>query len=319
MRVLLTGAAGHLGRVLLPRLLAAPGITGVTGLDLRAVSLCHPRLRVIAGDLLGPALPQALEGADAVIHLAFVVLPSSLGRRWREPALARRINRAGATRLALASAQAGVARLIVASSVAVYGAGPDLPALIPESWPRRPLPGFAYAEDKAAVETWLEGFAPTTATLAITRLRLAAIVGPQAQPLVNAIARSRILPRAPQARLQCLHEEDAAAAFLAALAGPPGIYNIAAPGALPWHDFAHGDGRLRLALPLPWLDRAQRALARLTPRVGDAGWLRGAGHPPVADPAHAEALLGWRAERSVSQCLALLRGHRRPPAGEAAG
>ncbi|MDA8048763.1 MAG: NAD-dependent epimerase/dehydratase family protein [Rhodospirillales bacterium] len=302
-RVLVTGAAGHLGRVLLPRLLAAPDVTAVVALDRRRPALSHPRLTPVVTDLMEADLPRLLAGVDAVIHLAFVLFPSSEERSGG----ARRVNREGTARLAVASAKAGVRRVVVAGSVAVYGAGPDLPAAIREEWPRRPLPGFAYAEDKAAIEDWLDAFAPAHPALGITRLRLAPIVGPSSQPLLNAIARGRALPHAPAARLQCLHEEDAARAFLAALAGPPGIYNIAAEEPLPWREFAAGDGRFRLVLPLGPLDRAQRALARLTGRFGDAGWLTGFAHPPVIATTRAAERLAWRAERSVADCLAALR------------
>src|SRR5579864_6279887 len=73
--VLVTGGAGYVGAVLVPKLLAAGyGVTVLDlflyGEDVLAAVKDHPRLRLVKGDLRAPSVVEgALSGVDAVIHL----------------------------------------------------------------------------------------------------------------------------------------------------------------------------------------------------------------------------------------------------------
>jgi UDP-glucose 4-epimerase len=308
MRVLVTGAAGHLGRALLPALLADPQVESVIAFDLVEPRTNHPKLFVLTGDILGEALPPALEGVDAVIHLAFVVIGARLGRNARDRALRHAIDVGGTRRVVKSAAEAGVTRLVYASSAVVYGAWPDNPPLIDEDYPLRAMAGFTYGEHKIAVERWLDAFTPAHPNIAITRLRLAAIVGPNAWPLINALARARIYPLNAHAPVQCLWEDDAAAAILAALAGPAGTYNVAAPGARPFAMLARLDGHCALGVPYRVVDCAHACAARVSGRWGDPGWLTGLKYPIVVSTARAEEALHWRARLCVEECV---RGMRR--------
>jgi UDP-glucose 4-epimerase len=308
-RVLVTGAAGHLGTALLPRLLADPDIARIIAFDRAPPATRHEKLEIVVGDIMGSRLALALEGVDAVVHLAFIVLAQSLGGRRQDRALMRRVNVEGTRRVVALARQAGARRLIYASSVAVYGAWPDNPPLIDEDQPRRPMPGFAYGEDKAAVEDWLDCFEAEGSGLAVTRLRLHAIVGPNALPLVNRLARSRLYLRLaePQPRVQCLWEEDAASAIIAALKGPAGIYNIAAPKPVRYRDLVGADGRFGLGVPFASAERLHRLISRWTGAWGELGWLAGFRYPLAVSAERAAAALGWKARFSVSDCVRALR------------
>ncbi|MGC9239523.1 MAG: NAD-dependent epimerase/dehydratase family protein [Acidithiobacillus sp.] len=308
MRILVTGAAGHMGRLLVAELLHRFPEHELLALDRVAVHPTHPRLRCWQRDLRDPDLPVLLAGVDLVIHLAFVVLSPHLGwgKAWRERMAAS--NREGTRALLEAMRTAGVHRLIYSSSVAVYGAWPDNPAIIDEQQRLRPNPGFAYAEDKVAVEGLLDEHAASDPRLRITRLRLHAIVGPQAQPLVNNIATSPFGLRLPDPGLplQCIHEQDAIGAVLAALTQDrPGAYNIAAPDPIPWSSIPR-----RWSLPLSprQMHEIHRRLRPLVRAMGDPGWLLGLEHPLVVDCRKAEAELGWRARYDVAQAIASVRG-----------
>ena len=310
MRVLVTGAAGHLATVLLPAFLDDPGIRSVIAFDRVPLRMAHPKLSVVTGDILDETLVPALDGIDAVIHLAFVVMSASLGLQANDRALRRAINVEGTRRVVTLAAAAGVGRLVYSGSAAVYGAWPDNPPLIGEDHPLRPMPGFAYSEDKVAVERWLDEFAPAHPEIAITRLRLHAIVGPKSWPLTNALARARVYPSDANAAVQCLWEDDAASAIRAALNGPAGIYNIAAPEARPFRDLARLDGRLALGMPYRLLERAQWFATRISTRWGDPGWFPGLKCPIVVSTARAEAALHWRARYSVEECVRTVRRGR---------
>lgn len=307
MRVLVTGAAGHTARALLPALLADPRIDRVVALDRHPPLLTHPRLSPVQADIRDPGLARLLEGADAVIHLAFIVLAQSLGRQRRDRALMRAINVGGSRNLFRSARQAGVRQVVYTSSVATYGAWPDNPALIPETQPCRPQPGFAYSEDKAAVEQWLDIFTSQYPDLAVTRLRLHAVIGPHGQALVNAIATSPIglRPADPDLRIQCIHEEDAVSAILAALHyGQKGIFNIAAPQPIPWHEIPR---RITLPIPIALAHGLHRMVWPFTDALGDPGWLLGLRYPLVVATQRAETELAWQARYDVAAAIAQVR------------
>ncbi|MFT3923574.1 MAG: NAD(P)-dependent oxidoreductase [Myxococcales bacterium] len=123
MRVLLTGAAGNLGRNLVPRLLER-------GHRLRTFDLPTPTnqsllasfgaaLETVWGDLRDPqAVMQAMRETEAVVHLGAITPPQSE----LEPEESRAVNVEGTQHVvAAARAQAQRPHLVFASSVAVYG------------------------------------------------------------------------------------------------------------------------------------------------------------------------------------------------------
>jgi nucleoside-diphosphate-sugar epimerase len=123
-RVLVTGGAGYVGSALVPRLLEA-GL-GVTVLDRYFYGTSafdqirdDPGLREIEGDIRdGAQVTRALEGVDAVIHLACISNDPSYDLN---PALGRSINFDAFRPLVRAAKRAGVQRFIYASSSSVYG------------------------------------------------------------------------------------------------------------------------------------------------------------------------------------------------------
>lgn len=306
MRVVLTGASGRLARAVLPRLLSDARVEGVIGIDRAPPALTHPRYHHLQCDILEADMTPAMAGARVLVHMAFVLMGGGLGRARHDRAAVRRVNVEGSRRVFEAAYAAGLRRLIFLSSAAVYGAWPDNPPALDESAPLRPNPGFAYAEDKAAVEAWLEGFAAARADCAVLRLRPHAILGPHAHPVLRLLLRQPFVPatgaRAPLT--QCVWEDDVAEAVRLALTrGGPGAYNLAAQPAASFRELLARRRRLRLPVPLGLAAALHRLAWRLTPAAGEPGWVAGMAHDLALDTRRAQRELGWRPALDTWACI----------------
>jgi len=126
--VLVTGGAGYVGSVLVPKLLAEGHNVAVLDLYIYGDNLfdefkAHPRLRQIKGDLRNPeVVREALWGCNAVIHLACISNDPSFELN---PELGKSINYDSFRPLVRAAKAAGVERFIYASSSSVYGIKDD--------------------------------------------------------------------------------------------------------------------------------------------------------------------------------------------------
>lgn len=111
--VFLTGATGFVGRRVLARLAqdAAVRVTALVRGTPPQLPVARPDWRFVRGDLADPAVPLPIERGQVVLHLAAVT-----GKARPEEYF--RVNARGTERLALASREAGAARLVCVSSVA---------------------------------------------------------------------------------------------------------------------------------------------------------------------------------------------------------
>ena len=123
-RVLVTGGAGYVGSVLVPKLLQARYAVRVLDLFLYGDHVLDevaddPNLEIVRGDLRDADLVrESVKDCDAVIHLACISNDPSFEL---DPELGKSINHDTFRPLVEAARDAGVTRFIFASSSSVYG------------------------------------------------------------------------------------------------------------------------------------------------------------------------------------------------------
>lgn len=152
--VLVTGGAGYVGAVLVPKLLDKGYKVKVLDLyiygeDVLDAVKDNPNLKQIKGDIRDTALlKRELAGTDAVIHLACISNDPSYEL---DPGLGRSINYDAMVKLVDISKRAGVKRFIYASTSSVYGIKEE--ANVTEDLPLEPLTD--YSKYKALGEEYL--------------------------------------------------------------------------------------------------------------------------------------------------------------------
>ncbi len=321
--VAVTGPTGTFGFGLMPLLEAEPRVSRIVGIARRPFDpAAHgwSKLRYRQGDVRDQdALRQAFQGADVVVHLAFMITGNAPAETIRE------INVEGTLNAFRAARDAGADRFVYASSVAAYGFHRDNPVGMTEDWPVRPADRLFYAREKAELEQLLRDEAAVTGKPALYLLRPPIVLGPHAMGAKGALpgpvaglgrAALDLLGRlpipipslAPGVQLQFIHEEDVGQALLrCALAdGPPGAYNIAGDGVLTGADVARELGLSPVSIPGRLVHAAAR-VAGTVPRPGfvppAADWVEAMSHPAIMDITKAKQELGWRPKYTGVQAL----------------
>jgi len=166
-KVLVTGGAGYVGAVLVPKLLAKGYKVKVLDLYLYGENVFdsvkgHPNLEHVRGDIRDHALlERVVPGCDAVIHLACISNDPSFEL---DPQLGRAINYDAFVDLVKVSKACGVRRFVYASSSSVYGI--KQVENVSEELPLEPLTD--YSKYKALCEeVLLKERAPGFATLIV--------------------------------------------------------------------------------------------------------------------------------------------------------
>lgn len=180
MKVLVTGGTGIIGS-LTGRALSGRG-HDVVLLDARpnpdALAGAPETLELVRGDVLAvEQLEQATDGADVVVHLAY-----SLGADTnRSPGPATTLNVQGTVNVLEAARRCGAERVVLASSVAIYGSDSryrpeELP--LDESAATHLAPGMAlYGAGKLYLEELARAYRETHGLLALG-LRPSPVYGP---------------------------------------------------------------------------------------------------------------------------------------------
>lgn len=193
---LVTGGAGFIGSHLAARLAMRGDAVRIfdnfsTGHKANVIAI-GGRVEIVRGDLRDEeAVRRAMDGVSVVFHQA---ADPSVPRSIDDPRTCYDINVLGTLNVLLAARDAGVRRVVFASSCAVYGDSP----ILPKSEQLAPEPASPYAASKLAGEELCTVFARVWG-LETVSLRYFNVYGPRQDPKS---AYAPVIPRFLQALLR---------------------------------------------------------------------------------------------------------------------
>ncbi len=176
---LVTGGAGFIGSHLVERLVESGHRVRVldnlsTGRRENLGNVAD-RIEFVEGDIRArDVVCQAVEGIDGIFHLAAI---ASVPRSVEAPLEAHAVNVTGTLHVYEEARRAGVRRVVLSSSTAVYGDTSHMP--LSEDLPMRPL--SPYAATKAACELYA-GVYSRTMGVEVVALRYFNVYGPRQDP-----------------------------------------------------------------------------------------------------------------------------------------
>jgi UDP-glucose 4-epimerase len=321
VRIVVFGATGNAGTALFRLLSADPEVETIVGVARRLPELELPKAQWRTADIAEDDLGPIVEGADAVVHLAWLIQPSH-----RESVM-RRVNVDGSKRVFAAVGAAGVPAMVYASSVGAYSPGPKDHG-VEESWPTEGVHSSFYSRHKAEVERLLDEFEAAHPDTRVVRLRPGLIFRREVAtgvrrlflgPLFAGALLRRGVPVVPDVerlRFQAVHGDDLAEAYALALHREvSGAFNVAAGPVLDPERLAELFRARRVRMPSGVLEMAARASWTLHLQPTPPGWLDLALSVPIMDTGRAERELGWKPRTSATAALADLIDGLRSGAG----
>jgi UDP-glucose 4-epimerase len=309
VRVVVTGATGNVGTGLLRALVADPDVAEIVGIARRRPDVNLPGVTWVGADVATDPL-DVFAGADAVIHLAWLIQPV------RDEALLRRVNIDGTRRVLEAVRNHRVPTLIAASSVGAYSAGPKDTG-VDESWPVGGISSSVYSRQKSEVESILAEASGRSGAPRIVRMRTSLVFSDRVAsgianlflgPLVPIVPIGRrwlpIVPAHPRLAFQATHSDDIGEAYLAALRSDhDGPVNVAADAIIDAAALASVFDARPVSTPA-WLLRGGAAVTHaLRLQRTSAGWVDLALGVPTMDTSLAHDSLGWTARRTAHDAL----------------
>jgi UDP-glucose 4-epimerase len=315
LTVAVTGPTGDIGRSTIRALEREPEVERIVGMARRPFdSASHgwEQTEYVRGDILDrSSVERLVEGADVVVHLAFVIFGN------REET--RRTNLEGSRVVFEAAVGAGAKRLVYTSSVAAYGFHADNPQPLTEETEPRGSEGFYYSAQKAELEGALWD-AVTGSTDAYV-FRPCIVAGEDAPTVIDQVSRAGpqgllrritdfvpvvpfVLPD-PGVPFQLVHHDDVASAICAGVLGrgEPGVYNLAAPGTIDTADLARAMGWQRIPIPRRAVELGAAVISRLPLLPAQAQWLKAFSIPVVMDCSKAARQLDWEPRFDTLQTL----------------
>lgn len=234
--VVIIGCNGFIGRHILKYLETNPRYKKVIAVDCNKPAVTLKKTKYYKLDLTATMADVTLaeilknENCDMLIHTAVPMSPM------RNEALAHEIIAIGTFYVINACNEAGVRKVVMASTTDVYGAFPENPNFLTEDMPPKGHLQSRFLADKIDAEKQAIKYQKKHPESVVTILRHATILGPTIDSF-----KTRYLRRAAvmtmlgfDPLLQFVHEDDVIAAFVKIIdEDHPGIFNLGGDGVLP--------------------------------------------------------------------------------------
>lgn len=257
-RILITGALGYLGQIVLKRLhsdLKKGNIEALVAMDVKEA---NPKQRLkgvvyIQADIRDKDLWKHLATTKitSVIHLAAIIDSQASSRAFQYE-----VDVLGTQNILDACLKVGAQRIVISSSGAAYGYHADNPSWLKESDPLRGNEIFAYSAHKRQVEAMLAEYRQRHPNLEQVVFRVCTILGASTQNLItNLFDKKRILGiKNHLSPYVFVWDEDVATCMhKAVFSTQTGIYNLAGDGAITNADLAKILGKPYWVIPARWL------------------------------------------------------------------
>ncbi|HEX4717293.1 MAG TPA: NAD-dependent epimerase/dehydratase family protein [Thermoleophilaceae bacterium] len=321
LTVAVTGPTGDIGRAFLRDLDDSPEVDRIIGMARRPFdpgTFGLEKTEYRQGDILDKdSLGDLVDGADVLVHLAFIILGG------REET--HRINLEGTRNVFEAANSADLKRFVYTSSVAAYGFHDDNPQPLTEEVVPKGTNEFYYSSQKAELERELHRMADGSDVDTYV-FRPCIVAGQDALTLISAMMEQLqlggrlpqittfltsvpilkpVLPD-PGTLFQLVHHDDVAQALTAAVTGrgEPGIYNLAGEGTISFGDLASALGWYSVPVPNFAIDVTAEVIARIPFAPAQLSWIHAARVPVVMETQKAREKLGWEPHYDTRETLA---------------
>ena len=301
--VAVTGGSGYLAGTLIKTLCAHDKIGRVVAFDIRPSNFSHPKLVFDHMDIRSDAIESRLRGVDVLVHLAFIMDPI------KDESMMRDVNVNGSQNVFRCAGNAGVDKIVYASSAVVYGAHPDNPVPLTEDSPLRANLDFSYAAHKLEVEYVVREFRDDHPGVTFTVLRPAIVFGPHVDSAWSHVLEIPLIigVKGHSPSFQFVHEDDVTAALLFSVENDlDGPFNLAPSDWMTTEEVLAATGRKRFELPeAPAFSMIERLWGLGLSEV-PAGMLHYTMHPWLVSPDKLAAA-GFTCSKTSREALDALR------------
>ena len=234
MKILVTGAAGYIGKQLI-EYLYLQSTHEIVACDIRdenpfphLPNVMYKKMDIRSEDVLTEMQARRV---DVVVHLASIVTPGKKSNREFEYS----VDVVGTKNIVEACVKTNVKRIIISSSGAAYGYHPENTKWLVETDPIRGNEQFAYSYHKRLVEEMLASYREQHPQLEQTIFRIGTILGRTVSNQITNLFDQRFLMgiRGSKSPFVFIWDEDVVRCFAKAVDDEKtGIYNLAGDGAL---------------------------------------------------------------------------------------
>ncbi len=256
LKVLVTGATGGFGKLLIRQLEENPKVKKIIGLskedfdDEEVEFDDDQKFDLFVGDTRKKRVEEVFQrnpGIDVMVHMAYDNSPDHAAREVEET------NVFGTLRMIRLARKYGVKKFVYKSPTIVYGANPDNPALLTEDMPLRGDRESATIRNKIETDMTCQMNMHPGILPRILILRCCAIVGNDVRAPMNTLFKGDFVPMVMgfDPMFQVMHQDDVTQALELAVTNEDaeGIFNIAGKRTEPLTEVIHRFGKKSLPLP----------------------------------------------------------------------